>query len=447
MESGATIADNGAMDDLLEKAEALRASGRLDDAVALLNELLQQVPGHAEAEYRLAQIAANRGDAAQCRIHMERAVAANPDNPEYWFRLGDVCQRAGDTTHAATAYEHVLKHDPANVPALIRLAGLRLAVGDREGAADACQRVVLIQGPVAMALRNPRLPAAMRRTLQQIQATLAWKYRELIAQTRAYLDARYKAADLERIYVALDGLGAARGAGGHELQRPEFLYFPGLRAEPWFDARAFRWHDEVAAAHETIRDEYLSLDRGAVGFTPYIHTVTDQTTLQGTDFSTLAGNSDWSAYHLNKAGWIDAQCGRCPQTAALMRRLPLAEAEGYMPEVFYSVLAPGTDIVPHFGQTNIRLTVHLGLIIPTGCGIRVGGETRHWAAGEILAFDDSFEHAAWNHGDSERVVLIFEAWHPDLTEPERDGLQHFFATRARWLARFDDLAPASAGHG
>jgi len=27
-----------------------------------------------------------------------------------------------------------------------------------------------------------------------------------------------------------------------------------------------------------------------------------------------------------------------------------------------------------------------------GCAIRVGSETRQWVAGEVLAFDDSFEH-------------------------------------------------------
>lgn len=430
---------------LLEQAEQLRAQGRLDDAEACLRSALREDPANAEACYRLAQIAANRGDAVAARACLERAVAAAPANAEYAFRLGDACHRAGDLVHATTAYEHTLQHEPTHVPALIRLAGLRLQVGDREGAADACQRVVLIQGPVAMALRDARVPPPMRRTLEQIQATLKWKYQQLIAQTREYLAAQYEPGDLTRISAALDNIGAI-ARGGHEMQKPEFLYFPGLTPQPWFDARDFAWHDAVVGAHEIIRDEYLALDRSVDAFNPYIYAGADEKTLQGTDFSGLAGNTDWSAFHLAKAGWIESHCERCPQTAALMRSLPLASAERYMPEVFYSVLAPGTDILPHHGQTNIRLTVHLGLIVPEGCAIRVGAETRGWAPGELLAFDDSFEHTAWNHGDRERVVLIFEAWHPDLTEPERDGLQHFFTTRARWLARFADLAPQSGSH-
>ena len=84
---------------------------------------------------------------------------------------------------------------------------------------------------------------------------------------------------------------------------------------------------------------------------------------------------------------------------------------------------------------NFRLTVNLGLIIPDGCGIRVGEETRHWEAGKVLAFDDSFEHEAWNRGDRGRLVLIFEAWHPDIRQAEIDGLQMFFRQRAEWLRR------------
>lgn len=40
-----------------------------------------------------------------------------------------------------------------------------------------------------------------------------------------------------------------------------------------------------------------------------------------------------------------------------------------------------------------RLTVHLGLIVPTGCSIYVGDDTPHtWEEGKCIVFDDSFEH-------------------------------------------------------
>jgi aspartyl/asparaginyl beta-hydroxylase (cupin superfamily) len=35
-------------------------------------------------------------------------------------------------------------------------------------------------------------------------------------------------------------------------------------------------------------------------------------------------------------------------------------------------------------------------------------------------FDDTIEHEAWNDSDKLRVVLIFDIWHPHLTQAERD---------------------------
>jgi aspartate beta-hydroxylase len=79
---------------------------------------------------------------------------------------------------------------------------------------------------------------------------------------------------------------------------------------------------------------------------------------------------------------------------------------------FFSSLAAGTHLAAHCGPSNLRLRVHLGLLVPTGCRIRVGDEVREWKQGECLVFDDSYEHEVWHEGEGERVVLIADAWHP-----------------------------------
>jgi aspartyl/asparaginyl beta-hydroxylase (cupin superfamily) len=96
-------------------------------------------------------------------------------------------------------------------------------------------------------------------------------------------------------------------------------------------------------------------------------------------------------------------------------------------------MRPGAHIPPHFGAANNRLTVHLPLIVPAGCSIRVGDEIHTWREGELFAFDDSFEHEAWNTSDKDRVVLIFESHHPDLSKAERAAIEHAFESRGRWL--------------
>ena len=62
---------------------------------------------------------------------------------------------------------------------------------------------------------------------------------------------------------------------------------------------------------------------------------------------------------------------------------------------------------------------HLPLIVPAGCGFRVGASTREWRIGEAFAFDDTIEHEAWNESDELRVVLIIDLWQPSLRPQER----------------------------
>jgi aspartyl/asparaginyl beta-hydroxylase (cupin superfamily) len=102
-------------------------------------------------------------------------------------------------------------------------------------------------------------------------------------------------------------------------------------------------------------------------------------------------------------------------------------------ELLFSRLLPGAHIPPHFGTGNHRITVHLPLIVPGDCEIRVGGTRHAWREGELFAFDDSFEHEAWNRSSEERVVLIFEAHHPDLRPEERAAIEYSVGCRARWL--------------
>lgn len=98
----------------------------------------------------------------------------------------------------------------------------------------------------------------------------------------------------------------------------------------------------------------------------------------------------------------------CPETAALVFS---------QPEILscdYSYLNPHTHVKPHKGYSRMVLRCHLPLIVPDEslCALRVGDETRHWKEGELMIFDDSFEHEAWNKSDEKRVVLMFDIPNP-----------------------------------
>jgi aspartate beta-hydroxylase len=121
---------------------------------------------------------------------------------------------------------------------------------------------------------------------------------------------------------------------------------------------------------------------------------------------------------------------------AVIEGLELANAPPHTPEAFFSILKPGTHIPPHYGLSNFKLAVHLALMIPDSCGIRVGGETRYWQEGRCLVFDDSFEHEAWNRSNTLRAVLIVEAWNPALTGIERAAIGRIIAASERFNAQW-----------
>ncbi len=103
-----------------------------------------------------------------------------------------------------------------------------------------------------------------------------------------------------------------------------------------------------------------------------------------------------------------------------------------MPAAMFSVLRANTRIPPHTGVANVRLVVHLPLVVPPGCGFRVGNETREWKVGEAWVFDDTIEHEAWNDSDEDRVVLIFDIWNPRLSASERSMIAEVMSAMDRF---------------
>ena len=57
----------------------------------------------------------------------------------------------------------------------------------------------------------------------------------------------------------------------------------------------------------------------------------------------------------------------------------------------------------------------------------------YWREGELFLFDDGWDHEAWNDSEETRVVLIFEAWRPDLRPEEITAIQTSFEDRDKWI--------------
>ena len=99
----------------------------------------------------------------------------------------------------------------------------------------------------------------------------------------------------------------------------------------------------------------------------------------------------------------------CPQTAALLARLPGLQ------NAWFSILAPHYHIPPHRGPTRAVVRAHLALKVPAqaqDCWIRVADERYSWREGEVVLFDDTYEHEVRNDTDETRVVLFIDVLRP-----------------------------------
>lgn len=234
---------------------------------------------------------------------------------------------------------------------------------------------------------------------------------------------RFKSAELERVVQCLQTLSISEQPQHLDvLHQPNLLYFPGLASKPWHETDGLEWVSRIETSYTIIKNEILRLLHEGVNFYPYEDPYTRELGWRG-----------WNNYSLYKKGKEQKEnCLRCPQTMKLLNSTPHGPRQA-----MFARLDPGTHLTPHTGGVNVVLTCHLGLLIPEGCAIRVGNETRFWQAGKCLLFDDSFIHEAWNKGKEQRIVLVWDIWHPDLTEVEIESLSYLFPVFEQYLLGFN----------
>lgn len=305
---------------------------------------------------------------------------------------------------------------PRDVALLVRKADLRLAAGDARAAS------AFYTAALRAAAASQPLPERLRGPVEHAQAALA----RAAAGFEQHLESSLARAGFPpgqrppRFQESVDIL-AGRRRPVLELQRPGGYYFPGLPQRRYYERSEFDWAPRIEAEAPRMREELLALiDSGADRFTPYM---VDDPTRPQHDFHGMVDNPEWSTLYLwQEGGPVPEHVERCPRTFAAVRSLDLPYITRRAPSILFSRLSPGARIPPHCGVLNARLICHLPLVVPPGCGFRVGGEMRQWKEGELLVFDDTVEHEAWNDGDRDRIILIFDIWRPEVDATERRAI-------------------------
>ena len=406
------------------RAESARRLARSGNLVAAENEYLQIPPSaveYIEALNFIAMCASARGDRQRSIATLEKALELQPAQPVTLRNLGIAYSDDGRQKDA----EAVLRKALAMAPEL-RSTGLYLGrTLERDARPDD-----------ALAAYFPTLVAAHRRGEWVNRETTPPGLLELVLHAIDYTREQRKALFLNALTACRAGFGPEairrieeslliyldeRPAGyGHAAQRPKFLYIPGLPVAPYLPLEQMPWLKELEDSSDRIRAELMSvLEAGEKAVIPFLDIPAGESPeryLNGRQPTPPA----WDAFFFYRHGVRnDENCARCPETARILDSAPLARIPEHAPEVCFSILAPGTHILPHHGVTNARSVVHLPLIVPEECALRVAGEAHIWQEGRCVAFDDTYEHEAWNWSKSTRAVLILDTWNPFLSAQEQ----------------------------
>lgn len=339
-----------------------------------------------------------------------RAAAMPQADANVWYGLSLVQRKIGTATEENAALDRALGVDPRHLPSLIAKGDWYVRDHDPQAATS------FYQAALQLSAGQPNLPAEVQGELKRIEALCQRFAREYEAHVLTAIERSGVAAgaDRKRFDHALDLLLGKRQI---YLQQPKYFFFPELPQQQFYERGSFPWAEALERRTPDIRAELHALLARGTGFEPYVQAKSRRPVFNPRG---LLNNPDWSASYLIRSGVPEQQnASRCPQTMAALREVPLCEIEGCTPSVLFSLLRPGAHIAPHHGYTNVRLICHLPLIVPAGCSLRVGNETRSWREGELLIFDDSIEHEAWNSGTALRVVLLFDVWRPEVSPPER----------------------------
>jgi len=360
-----------------------------------------------------ADRAAAAGDLKTAENLLLKASEASPDDFDLILKIAAVQRGTGRPQLALANVHRALSLRPLDFTALLLRAALLGQLGEPD-ATEAWSNA-LAQRP------EGELAPELRHVVAQAEARVEKWTAEREARMAAAMHGAEAAADPEQRQRIQRFRTNVLRRTRHYHSEPTHLHFPGLAEREFFPRRLFPWLEALEQETDAMAAEMqavVAAERAEL--VPYVqyaeHLPLDQ-------WRELNNNRDWTAIHLLRNGeTVEANAELCPRTMAVLAQCDQPRIRGGSPNAMFSLLAPGTAIPPHVGVNNARLVCHLPLVIPEGCWFRVGAEKRFWKRGEAFVFDDTIEHEALNPSDQLRVVFIFDVWHPELSDTEREAV-------------------------
>jgi len=128
---------------LVGKSVSLRRAGRVDDALACLDQVLVRQPGHGGALLNKGRILEERGDLDDALEAYDKLIELSPGDPDAWVAQGDVLAKMTREEDAVKSYNEALKISPSDEDTRAKIKELEKA---REVETELLQELFQIRG-------------------------------------------------------------------------------------------------------------------------------------------------------------------------------------------------------------------------------------------------------------------------------------------------------------
>tara|TARA_R110000803_G_scaffold3216_5_gene10953 strand:- start:11174 stop:11881 length:708 start_codon:yes stop_codon:yes gene_type:complete len=184
--------------------------------------------------------------------------------------------------------------------------------------------------------------------------------------------------------------------------RPVFVRNCLLGTKAYYKSKDFGPTAELESRFQEILSEFNLIKHRIDDFSPFQDISPDQVYISNDD--------KWKMFFLMSAGYrFNRSCQEFPVTMEILDKYP------EIVSAYFSVLGPKKMLNPHRGPWSGVFRMHLGLIIPTegkGCTLVNNCIPYKWKAGEVVVFDDTYEHFAVNATNEDRIVLFLDILRP-----------------------------------
>ena len=412
-----------------QRALELDAQGQALSAEATYAALLREYAGEPALLRRMARLASLRGDAARAASLLQSCRRGGESDDSIAIELSHALAESGQFEAAERELEMLVQREPDHALGWLLLGRLREMAGAKLGALQAWLQAVVQARQAGRWFDEASTPRAWAPLVRRATQIVRQGQRELLMGLVSDLQARYGAVEMKRVDKALRGwLREFDATPADPRQRPRFLYFPDLPSTAYHDPMLQPWAPQLLDAFTDIREEAITVTRLERELPDFIAPPKD-----GPADTYVDGDGpepSWKAFFFYRHGQrFDENHDRAPRTSAVLESVELCRIRDEAPEVLFSVLRPGSHIKPHHGVSNVRLVLHLPLVVPAGCALRVVDHGDHaWKEGRPMMFDDTFLHEAWNRSDRTRLILLMDCWNPHLATAERQAVKEIVET-------------------